>query len=160
MGGAARAGTAHLRLVVVADADQVYTAAAIELAARQEDHVDAALPGAIEQLAAAVGEEVVLAALQQRHIRPAAAARAAQERGGRRNRRRIADRDVARVADQPADHVGEQLFVAEGSHDSPPLAAGPALPPPRAGEGGEGEAPRSSQAAPPLPLSPPDRGEG
>src|SRR5262249_20645314 len=91
---AERAGEAHLRMVMLADADQVDVALAVDLAARKEEHVDAPLAGAVEQLAPAVGEEVVLAALQQRYVRPSIAARAAEQGGSRRNRRGVAHRDV------------------------------------------------------------------
>src|SRR6185437_7889201 len=82
---AERTWKTHLRMVVLADAHQVDVAFAVDLAARQEEHVDAPLARTIEQLAPTVGEEVVLPALQQRHIGPPAAARATQQRRRRRN---------------------------------------------------------------------------
>jgi hypothetical protein len=69
---------AHRRLRVVADADEVDIALAVDLSAREEERVDAALPGAVEQLAPAVGEEALPAAAQQRDLRPAVAALARQ----------------------------------------------------------------------------------
>ena len=113
VGRAERAGEAHLRVLVVADADEVDVALAVDLPAREEEHVDAALAGAVEQLAPAVGEEVLPAAAEQRHVRPAVAALARQHRRRRRNRRRRADGGVAGIADQAGDGVGEQLLVAE-----------------------------------------------
>ncbi len=113
IGRAERAGKARLRLVVVADADQIDVALAVDLAAGEKEHVDAALAGAVEQFARAVGEEGVGAAAEQRDVRLAATALARQQRRRCRDRRRGADRDVAHVADQPADHVGEQFLVAE-----------------------------------------------
>ena len=98
---------------VLADLDQIDVALAVDLSAGEEEHVDAALAGAVEQFARAVGPESVLAAAQQRHVRPPVSAFARQQRGGRRDRRGIADRDMAHVADQPRDHVGEQFFGAE-----------------------------------------------
>src|SRR5439155_5780972 len=63
---------------------------------------------------AAVGEERVARAAEQRHIGSArAATRAGEQRSGGRDRRGVADRDMAHVADQVGDHGGEQLFVAK-----------------------------------------------
>ena len=53
---------------------------------------------AVEQLDAAGGEEVMLAALQERDVRPPVAARACEQGGGRRDRRGVADRDMPHVA--------------------------------------------------------------
>src|SRR6185437_7659379 len=78
------------------------------------------LAGAVEQFARAVGEEIVFAALQQRDVRLSVSARASQQRGGCRDRRSIADRDMPHVADQPRNHVGEQL-LGEEVHLIPPL---------------------------------------
>src|SRR5262252_5671110 len=64
--GAERARKAHRRVRIVADADEVDVALAVDLSAREEEHVDAALPGAVEQLAPAIGEEALPAAAQQR----------------------------------------------------------------------------------------------
>src|ERR1700730_9019278 len=72
--GAERARKANGRVRVVADADEVDVALAVDLSAREEEHVDAALAGAIEQLASAVGEEALPATAQQRDLRPAVAA--------------------------------------------------------------------------------------
>jgi hypothetical protein len=98
----------------IADAHEVDIALAVDLATGQEEHVDAALPGAVEQLAPAIGEEVVLAALQQRDVGHAATALAREQRGDGGDRRGIADGDMADVADQAGDDVGEQLLVAKG----------------------------------------------
>src|SRR5262245_36774437 len=73
---AERAWKAHRRMRVVADADEVDVARAVDLSAREEEHVDAALAGGVEQLAPAIGEEALPAAAQQRDLRPAVAARA------------------------------------------------------------------------------------
>src|SRR5664279_2030096 len=70
IGRAERAGEAHLRMIVVAGRYQIDVALAVDLPAGEEEHIDAALPGAVEQFARAVGEEIMLAALQQRHVRP------------------------------------------------------------------------------------------
>ena len=80
---------------------------AVDLPAGEEEHVDPPLAGAVEQFAGAVGPEIVLAALQQRHVRPAVAARARQPCRGRRDRRGIADRDMPHVADQVGDDGGQ-----------------------------------------------------
>jgi putative tricarboxylic transport membrane protein len=111
--GAERAGEAHARLIVVADADQIDVALSVDLAAGKKEHIDATLTGAIEQFAPAIGEEHVAAAAEQRHVRLAAAALACEQRRGCGDRRGIADRHVAHVADQPDDHVGEKFFGAE-----------------------------------------------
>src|SRR5262249_8851879 len=79
--GAERAWKAHRRVRVVADADEVDVALAVDLSAREEEHVDATLAGAVEQLAPAVGEEALPAAAQQRDLRPAGAALPRQPRG-------------------------------------------------------------------------------
>src|ERR1041385_1903418 len=101
----------------LADADEIDVAFAVDLAARQEEHVDAALAGAVEQFAAAVGEEGVFGAAEQRDVGPVeielAAAGAGEQRRCRRNRRGVADRDVLHDADQVGAHGGEQLLVAE-----------------------------------------------
>src|SRR5215216_2589366 len=68
VGGAERAGKAHLRPRVIADGDEVDIAFAVDLSAREEECVDAALPGAVEQLAPAVGEEGLPPAPQERHV--------------------------------------------------------------------------------------------
>src|SRR5215472_9053728 len=80
VGGTERARKTHRRVRVVADADEVDVALAVDLSAREEEHVDAALPGTVEQLAPAVGEEALPAAAQQRDLRPAVAALARQQR--------------------------------------------------------------------------------
>src|SRR5271169_9369 len=113
IGRAERAGKARLRMIVIADADEVDIAFAVDLTTRKEKDIDASLPRTVEQFARAVSEEGVIAAAKERHVRLAAAALASEERRGRRDRRSGADRDVTHVADQPADHVGEQFFVAE-----------------------------------------------
>src|SRR6266436_1021885 len=110
-----RATEAHARLFIVADAHEVDVAGAIDLAPGQKEYVDATLARTVEQLAPAVGEEVVLAALKQRHIGHSAATRPRQQRRHGGNRRGIADRDVTHVADHARDHVGEEFLVADGS---------------------------------------------
>ena len=71
---------------VVADADEVDVARPVDLAAREEEGVDAALPGAVEQLAPAVGEEALPPAPQQLHVRAAVSTLARQQCGGRGDR--------------------------------------------------------------------------
>src|SRR5215213_10227543 len=80
---AERTGETHVRLFVVADADEVDVALAVDLAAGEEEHVDTALSGAVEQLAPAIGKEHVVAAAEQRHVRPPATALAQRQRGER-----------------------------------------------------------------------------
>ena len=114
--GAERAGETHAWAFVVADADQIDVAFAVDLAAREEEHIDTALAGAVEQLAPAVGEEHVAAAAEQRHVGLSAAALAQRQRGQRRDRRGIADRHMPHFADQPHDCVSEEFFGAEVGH--------------------------------------------
>ena len=66
IGGAERAGPAHPASRIAADADQVDVGLAVDLAAAEEEGVDPALRGAVEQLAAAVGERVVPLAAENR----------------------------------------------------------------------------------------------
>ncbi len=113
VGRAEGAWEAHLRMRGVADADEIDVGRAVDLSARQEEHVDAALARAIEQLAPAIGEEVLPPAAEQRHVGTPAAALARQQRGGGGDRRGGADRGVARITDQPGDRVGEQLLLAK-----------------------------------------------
>src|SRR6266404_971973 len=110
-----RAPEAHARLFIVADAHEVDVAGAIDLAAGQKEYVDAALARTVEQFAPAVGEEVVFAALEQRHIGRAAASRPREQCGHGGNRRGITDRDVTHAADHARDHLGEEFRVADGS---------------------------------------------
>src|SRR5215472_14030903 len=63
-----RAGESRLRFFVIADANQIDIAVAVDLAAGEKEHVDAALAGAVKQFARAVGEESVRAAAEQRHV--------------------------------------------------------------------------------------------
>ncbi len=118
---AERAGKARLGVVVIADADEIDVAFAVDLSAGQKEHIDAALAGAVEQFARAVGEKGVSAAAEQRDVRPSMTAFAGEQRRGRRNGRGGADRDMAHIlavllailADQPANHVGEEFLVAK-----------------------------------------------
>ena len=92
-------------------AHQVDVRLAVELRAAEEEEVDAALAGEIEELARAFGKGVALALVQ-----PGDADRAASGTrkltGGRGNRRRGTDGDVVNVvADQPRDHAGKELFL-------------------------------------------------
>src|ERR1700674_185740 len=102
-------------MLIVADADEVDVPLPVDLSAGEKEHVDAALAGAIEQFASAVGEEGVRPAAEQRYVRPSMAERARQERRRRRDRRGIADRHMPGVADQPGDDGGQKLFVAKSS---------------------------------------------
>src|SRR5262245_11909850 len=108
-----RAGKSHLWMRVIPGAHQVDIAAAINLSAREEEDIDAALARTVEQLAGAISEEIVLAALQQGDVWAAATAFARQQCRRCRNWRGIADSDVSNVSDQSRDDVGEQLLVVE-----------------------------------------------
>src|SRR5262249_54888610 len=65
--GAERAGKTDMWPLIVPDANEVDIAGSVDLASRQKEYVDAALAGTVEQLAPAIGEKIVLAALQQRY---------------------------------------------------------------------------------------------
>jgi hypothetical protein len=69
------------------------------------------LARAIEQLATAVGEEIVLAALEQGNVRAPVAALACKQCSGSGNWRCIADRDVTYITDQPRNDVGKKFFA-------------------------------------------------
>ena len=107
VGRAERSGESYFRMLVIAGAHKIDVTLTIDLPAREEKYVNAALAGTVEQLARTIGEKIVLAALQQRYIRPSFAAFACQQCRGRRDGRSIADGDVVYVADQTRDHVGE-----------------------------------------------------
>jgi hypothetical protein len=80
IGGTERAGKTHLRMLVFANGDEVDVALAVDLAAREEEHIEPALAGAVEQFTGAVCEEGVGAAAQQRDVGPPATALARQQR--------------------------------------------------------------------------------
>src|SRR5262249_25323457 len=109
---AERAWKAHRRVRVVADAEEGDVALAVDLRAPGEEHDDATLGRAAEQLAPAVGEEALPAAAQQRDLRPAVAALARQQRGRGRNGRGRTDRHVTGIADQAGNDAGKQLLLA------------------------------------------------
>src|SRR5258707_11675052 len=115
IGGAEGARETHFRLSVIADRDEVDIGAAVDLSAREKEGVDAALAAAIEELASAIGKEVVPLARQQRDEGPPAPEMAREQRGGRRDRRGRTDGDMPDLAEQPQDHRGEELLVAEAS---------------------------------------------
>ena len=116
IGRAERAGEARRRLVVVADADEVDVAFAVDLAAGEEEHVDAALAGAVEQLAPAVGEEGVPPAAEQRHVGPAVAARARASSAAAAGIGEALPTATWRTSPiRSAIDGGEQLLVAEAS---------------------------------------------
>src|SRR5262249_53910442 len=87
---AERAGEAHLRVFIVSNTDEVDVAFAVDLSAGQEEYIDPSLTGAVEQLAPAVSEEIMLPALQQRHVRPSTAALARKQCGRCWDRRHVA----------------------------------------------------------------------
>src|SRR5205823_1800052 len=62
IGRAEGAGKTYHRARVVADADEIDVALAVDLSAREKKHVDTALAGAVEEFASAIGEEVLLPA--------------------------------------------------------------------------------------------------
>src|SRR5215475_5219915 len=110
---AERAGKAHPRARVVADGDQVDVARAVDLSAGEEEHVDTALAGAVEEFAPAIGEETMSPAAQERYVGPPLAALTRQQRGGSRNWGGRTDRDVTGIADEASNDVSKQLLVAK-----------------------------------------------
>src|SRR5262249_31692875 len=113
VGGTERAGEPNLRMIVVANAHKIDVALAGHLPARKKKYIDAALARAIEQLTPAVGEEVVLAALQEGNVRPPFPAFAREQRCGCRNWRCITNRDMTRITDQSCNDVRKKLFVTK-----------------------------------------------
>src|SRR6266704_3301555 len=97
IGRTKRAREAHLRSIVIADGDEVDIGAAVDLSAREEERIDATLAAAVEELAPAIGEEIVPLARQERDEGAPAAEMARQQCSGRRNRRGGADRDMTRT---------------------------------------------------------------
>src|SRR6185503_20196849 len=87
-------------------AHQVDAALAVDLRAAEEEHVDAPLPGEVEQLARAFGKWVASAAVEERHAQPRIFLSKKQSTR-RRNRRRRTDRNVPSLADQAGDDAGE-----------------------------------------------------
>ncbi|MDE2396698.1 MAG: hypothetical protein KGM91_14780, partial [Burkholderiales bacterium] len=98
---------AHFAARVGAGADEVDVGAAVDLAAAQEEGIDAAAAGEIEEFGAAVGPAVVAAAAQDRdpHARAVEAAR--EQGAGAWNRREHAHRDMAHPGEQVGDDAGE-----------------------------------------------------
>src|SRR5215471_21740980 len=84
--GAERSRKPHLRGAVIADAHKVDVGLAVDLAAGEKKHVNPTLTGAIEQFAPALGEEIMVAAFEDRHVRPAAAACPREQCSRRRDR--------------------------------------------------------------------------
>src|SRR6185503_16283992 len=100
-GGTERAGE-----TLAVGAHQVDAALTVDLRAAEEEHVDAPLPGQVEQLARTLGERVAFPLVQHRDAQ-VLPARFQQFASSRRNRRGGADRDVLRLADQAGDDAGE-----------------------------------------------------
>src|SRR5450432_3062593 len=60
IGRAERPRKTHLRVLILADAHEIDVSFAVDFAAGKEEHVDAALSGAVEQLAPTVGKEIMV----------------------------------------------------------------------------------------------------
>src|SRR6185295_3457915 len=98
-------------------AHQVDRALAVDLRTAEEEHVDAPLPGEVEELARAFGEGIGLPPLLQRY--PERGINIFSQKTTRsRNGRRRADRSMARAIQQPRDHAGEVLFRGVRIHSS------------------------------------------
>src|SRR5687768_4247248 len=96
---------------------QVDRRAAVDLRAAEKKGVDAALAGKVEQLARAFTERVRRAPLLERDAEGRITL-PIEECARRGDRRRCADRGVARSAQQPRDHAGEKLFPGVRTHSS------------------------------------------
>src|SRR5258708_10455343 len=106
-GGAEGAGeAAPLRL------HEIDVRLAVDLRAAEEEGVDPALPGEIEQLARAFGKGVASALLQQRNSQRRIFL-LQKKSAASRNRGSRADRDMIRVADQARDDASEKFFISE-----------------------------------------------
>ena len=117
-GGAERARPAHFASRVAAHADEVDVGRAVDLAAAQEEGVDAPLRRAVEQLDVAVGERIVPLAAEDRHAHAATRAFAREERRGARDRRGGADRDMIEAMEHAREHVDQQLLGATDAHSA------------------------------------------
>ena len=117
---AERAGPTRRGARVVARADQIDVALAVDLTAAEKEGIDPSLGGAVEELAAAVGEEVVPGGAKDRdpHRRLSAfrVDRAAQHRARGGNRRGGADRNVVDAGEELGDRGDEPLAVARRPH--------------------------------------------
>ena len=90
-------------------ADEIDIAFPVDLAAAQEEGVDAPLRGAVVELAAAVVERVVTAAAEDAGPGAAVALGLDQQRRRCRHRRVGADGDIAQPLDHPREHAGEKF---------------------------------------------------
>ena len=118
IGGAERARPAHPAVGIAADAHEVDVGLPVDLAAAEEEGIDPALRGAVEQLAPAVGERVVALAAEDRDPHAAAGALARQERRGAGDRRGGPDRDVAKAVQHSGQNVDQQLLRPPGAHSA------------------------------------------
>ena len=114
--GAEGAGEANVAPRVVTCADEVDVRPAVDLRAPEEKRIDAALRGAVEELAPAVGEEVVPRAAQHRDAHVAARASAGKQRGRSGDRGERAHCDVVHPLEQAGDRRDED--------ELPPVAHG------------------------------------
>ena len=87
-------------------AHQVDVGLAVDLRPAEEEDIDAPLPGEVEELARALRERIAPALVQEGKAQFAPFLLEEQRPGGG-DRRRGADGDVARLADQARDHAGE-----------------------------------------------------
>src|SRR6516165_8541149 len=110
IGGTIGAGETRFRMGVVADDVEIDIAAAIDLHAREEEYVDPALSGAVEELAPAIGEEIVLGTLLQRNRHPIRRKALRQKCRRGRYRRGGPDGDVTRAGDEALDD-GDEHFL-------------------------------------------------
>src|SRR5258706_1683386 len=96
---------------------QVDARLAVDLRAAEEEHVDAALPGEVEELPRALGQRIRLAPLLQRDAECPVFLLVEQGAVGG-NRGRSADGCMTRAIEQPRDYAGEKLFLGVRTHSS------------------------------------------
>ena len=109
--GAETAGEPGVGLRVVAGADQVDIAFAVDLSPAEEERIDAALASSVEQLRTAVVERVVGAAAKNAGLSCTVAYRLDQQRCAAGDRRCRADCDVAATVQHPRDGADQQFFA-------------------------------------------------
>src|SRR5438105_3465782 len=106
---------------VLACAHQVDVGLAVDLRAAEEEDVDAALPGEIEELARSFRERVALALVKEGEAQVPSTL-LEKKRAGGRNRRGGTDGDVPRLIsplrDQAGDDAGKELFFGVQTNSS------------------------------------------
>ncbi len=116
IGRAEGARPAHRAPRIAANPHQVQVGLAVDLAAAQEEGVDPALGGAVEQLLAAIGENIVALAAQDRDAQPPFGAHAGEQGGRGWDRRGGADRHMATAGQAVGQAADQQLGPGVAGH--------------------------------------------